>query len=832
MPKAGEDYDIVIDDGAASPSTIQGLIVVRDENGQLSMIEDILPPVQSPIPQDSVSYASLPPDQEIVWAQRSWHNGFGKTYYAENDPFRYLESKGVDARFANRLNLSPYAERGGPLFADLGLEGWTSTSLLRSWVESVGSGGSIARETGAANIHEGVASAKMIRSGADVSISQENTGATKLAGEAVVFGAWVKQSAINAVRIVVSDAAGSGLSSTNGGTSTETDEWINITASHTLHASTTKVTFKVEVIADATVYVDQLYLTVGTETGESQRTAIANLNGKAYFNLGPYVFRQNDVPVTLSSGRPSFPSTKAGADVTDLSVYGSSLYVALGDGTAYSYSSDPEATSPTYTSSNLGDPLERSDRFGVGDNMNGDLALWKALDTQRVTTSISPTNSNGAYSTPYFVGDSDGVFTRMYTFAGTIVVAKTNGIYMYRFARSDTEYERFVNILQGDLTPRGTSVSNSVAYSAGAVYGDSLFVGKPNYGMLRIFFAGSDIPFWEPFGWLIGGESNADSSNYVMAMCSDGEWLYVLQKDSSLSAGGNAHLLALRQQSDGETGIRWVAHQILEIPNLQSPSSSDAPNANMLIHGRSLLIIGSAADINDDSDTTKYQSIVQVELPQDHENPSLQSTPKMVYKGTFVTSYWDANFPDITKQFTKVTLESESLSSSNIVGVEYQVDNETSWTSVGSFTTSPSQTISFPTQTTGQRLRLRLTMETTTLQSTGQPATTPVVTSIITHAVWSPPRLRRWRFSAYVEDSQQLRNNTTSNELGTAISANLNTMRDQDANVTLYTDVDPAGVSARIVDKVERYVSIDVSNADDENVRKIVDLTLHEVKTS
>jgi hypothetical protein len=57
-------------------------------------------------------------------------------------------------------------------------------------------------------------------------------------------------------------------------------------------------------------------------------------------------------------------------------------------------------------------------------------------------------------------------------------------------------------------------------------------------------------------------------------------------------------------------------------------------------------------------------------------------------------------------------------------------------------------------------------------------------------------------------------------------------MRDQDANVMLYTDVDPAGVSARIVDKVERYVSIDVSNADDENVRKIVDLTLHEVKTS
>lgn len=50
MPTAGEDYDIVIDDGADSPSTTQGLMVVRDQNGQLDLIEDILPPIQSPVP--------------------------------------------------------------------------------------------------------------------------------------------------------------------------------------------------------------------------------------------------------------------------------------------------------------------------------------------------------------------------------------------------------------------------------------------------------------------------------------------------------------------------------------------------------------------------------------------------------------------------------------------------------------------------------------------------------------------------------------------------------------------------------------------------------------
>jgi hypothetical protein len=824
MPTAGEDYDIVIDDGADSPSTTQGLMVVRDQNGQLDLIEDILPPIQSPVPRDTISYAQVPPDQEIVWSQRSWHNGMGAEYFSSDDPFRYLEARGVDARFANRLTLAPLYERGGPIFADLSLEAWTSTTLLRSWTETVGSGGSITRETGAANVHEGAASAKMIRSGADVSIHQQQEGANQLAGEAVVFGAWVKQSAINAVRIVVSDAAGSALSSTNGGTSTETDEWINITASHTLHASTTKVTFKVEVIADATVYVDQLYLTVGTETGEDQRTALANLNGTAYFNLGPYVFRQSE---NISA---SALTKKAGADVTDLAVYGSNIYAALGDGTAYIYSADPTATSPTFTSSNLGSPDERADRFGVAENANGDLALWKALDTQSLNASISPTNSNGIYSVAYSVGDSDGAFSRIYNFAGALVIAKTNGLWMYRRTMDNVSLDRFVNIIQADVSPRGTSVANSVAYSAGMVFGDSLFVGKPNYGMYRIFYVQQGIAVWEPFGWLIGGEGNIDTSNYVMAFATDGDWLYILMKDSDLDAGGDAHVLALRQQSDGRGGVRWVAHQILEIPNLQSPSSSDAPNADMLVYGRRLLIVGSAADTNDDGDTAKYQSVGQVDLPEDHESPSLASSPALLHKGTFVTSYFDGSFPDISKQFLKITMESESLSSANTVTVEYQVDNQTSWSSVGTFNTSPSQTVAFPTQTTGKRLRLRLTLETTTLAS--KPATTPVVNALITHATWSPPRLRRWRFSAYAEDALPLRNGSTANELGATISSNLNTMRDQAANVKIYTDVDTSGVTARIVDKVERYVSVDVEGSDETRVRRIIDLTLHEVKTS
>ena len=435
MPTAGEDYDIVINDGAASPSTIQGLMVVRDENGQLSLIEDVLPPVQSPVPRDTVSYAQLPPDQELVWAQRSWHNGFGKFYYDESDPFRYLEAKGVDARFANRLNLAPMYRRDGPLFADLSLEGWQTTSTLLSWVESAPNAVTITRETGAANVHEGTSSAKIVTSGGDTGfISQQNTVVTKLAGEEVTFGAWVKQSVADSVRILIIDNNGT---TTGGDSGDTTNEWINITATRTLHATTTHVTFKIEVYVDATVYVDQLFVKVGGETGEDQNTVIANLDKDPYFNLGPYIFRQNDVSIALSSGRPSFPSTKAGADVTDLVVYGDNLYAALG-GTAYIYSADPEhETGPTYTSSNLGDPDGLANRFGVSPNANGELALWKAKDGTSLNASVSPTNTGGIYGITETVGHDDGVFTRTYNFAGALVVAKTDGVYMYRRTTDD-----------------------------------------------------------------------------------------------------------------------------------------------------------------------------------------------------------------------------------------------------------------------------------------------------------------------------------------------------------------------------------------------------------
>lgn len=140
---------------------------------------------------------------------------------------------------------------------------------------------------------------------------------------------------------------------------------------------------------------------------------------------------------------------------------------------------------------------------------------------------------------------------------------------MYRRTMDNVSLDRFVNIIQADVSPRGTSVANSVAYSAGMVFGDSLFVGKPNYGMYRIFYVQQGIAVWEPFGWLIGGEGNIDTSNYVMAFATDGDWLYILMKDSDLDAGETrmfSHCASSRTDVVGCDGlpIRYWRYRIFK----------------------------------------------------------------------------------------------------------------------------------------------------------------------------------------------------------------------------------------------------------------------------
>jgi hypothetical protein len=54
--------------------------------------------------EGSAKYAHFPPEQELVWEQHSWHDGFGQWLFDE--PNFYFESKNVDLRFKDQATLA------------------------------------------------------------------------------------------------------------------------------------------------------------------------------------------------------------------------------------------------------------------------------------------------------------------------------------------------------------------------------------------------------------------------------------------------------------------------------------------------------------------------------------------------------------------------------------------------------------------------------------------------------------------------------------------------------------------------------------------------------
>lgn len=108
--------------------------------------------------------------------------------------------------------------------------------------------------------------------------------------------------------------------------------------------------------------------------------------------------------------------------------------------------------------------------------------------------------------------------------------------------------------------------------------------------------------------------------------------------------------------------------------------------------------------------------------------------PYAVYPTTgnhyLYTSYYNIGYARIPKSFAALTLEGD-LAAGQTCAVSFQVDDETSWTTLGTFN-SQHQEIDFPTGTKGKRIRFRLNLQTTSN------ASTPVVKKLIIKVMLRP----------------------------------------------------------------------------------------------
>jgi len=223
--------------------------------------------------------------------------------------------------------------------------------------------------------------------------------------------------------------------------------------------------------------------------------------------------------------------------------------------------------------------------------------------------------------------------------------------------------------------------------------------------------------------------------------------------------------------------------------------------------------------------TSKEPAAYRLQLPDRTDTPRLGTNRNLALSGTFITSYWDGNRPQVPKAFNKLTLVSEELSSSQLVTVAYQVDNDTAWTDINSanatFNSSPSGTIGLNEGVVGKRIRLRFTL--TTTSSTAS----PVIKGFALHMSWRPPRVKRWQIVGAVEDDVRLLQGVRHALPGKRMLTNLRSLA-EDVSPIAIEDIDGEEHRAHIVSLAETQFKVRTGSAGTARYSRAVTMTLIE----
>ena len=114
------------------------------------------------------------------------------------------------------------------------------------------------------------------------------------------------------------------------------------------------------------------------------------------------------------------------AGVTDMAVFGSTLFAARGNSTAYLYTTDAD----NFTTSTLTD--NDYDYFTVAPNADGNAdILWGAKTPNQLWSNPSGINSADEWTGPVYVGDTSSNITSIFVMNDLLMIGKTDGLYYY-----------------------------------------------------------------------------------------------------------------------------------------------------------------------------------------------------------------------------------------------------------------------------------------------------------------------------------------------------------------------------------------------------------------
>lgn len=711
LAKGQRPHHITLED--RSENNRVPLRILSDEEGRLLYEWSMSPAIAPNVLPEDVSYAQFTPDLELTWSQEDWSGGALAFYHDPRRPNMYGIADKVWTLTPNEISLgfSPKEVSFGIKNGGAQLNattGWSTSGVTLTAVTTAPHAGpyhfNLATVTANDYINQNI-------------IDATDQPAARWQSQAITVIAMIRgESAGGDMRIQIVESGGASTPTTSGTAVTLTTSYQQITATVTLQSDSTGVDIRIQCSSGTpgTVFADSVNVYPGSSIPNASHVRMQRQDSDLLLLTDRAIFKFNEDEDYWML------QNVAAAVITGAVVFDDRLLVGQGESTVYKYSDVDDPT--TFTNSNLGGTSDNANRFGITLNVNGKYVAVKTLNDDEVYLATDPLNG-GAWGTAIEVGKDDHDILQLHDIDGTIAVGKEDGFYRYLSLAGN----RFENVYPG-----AQSIVDSDNFTRGISFNGAYYTAMGETGFLR-YFPGQG---WESLEHLIQSPGFDQFGNRVRAFGTDGEWLFLIIEDLNAdSITKECWLFAMKQFANGQWNVHTLCTMVM----------SDA--IDIMIHkpagetNRYLYING---DIND------QPICYRIRMPDRTNTPRLATNPDLALSGTIITSYIDWNRPQVKKAVNRYSAISENMSSDQTVTVAYQLDNETTFTNINSntsiFTASPQQTVALNEGVNARRIRFRLTFATNDAAKAG------VVKGTNVDVTWRPPRLKRWKILAALED--------------------------------------------------------------------------------
>lgn len=692
------------------------------------------------------TYANTPPEIEKVAAQEDWRKGMGENRY--EDARRYAQSTGCDARSVSGIVLGPVATEATtvnspafdatdrpPIFNG-GFETWIST-VVDGWQVTAGT---ITKES--TTVQAGTYGIKgpgtVTPFGVSQVLSYNGCFATF---PQITFTCYFRSSAANddiQVRFMLNDAEVAITTKTD----MAGDTWTQLSVAYTPTAWAQTDTLEVRAehtqAAGADKYIDTAAISYSggsyaTTAVLGTPTWLQEYASALYLLTSTGVWKWNNSTTKWDRQQGSPPNGTSAGVYTN----GTTDYLAICRGTTrrwWRFDGTTWAVNSYNSTDNSGD--NRYASFWIGIALNG----WKALAANKLASASDPFNGSWTQVT---IGETGYDVTGLIDVAGIPYMAKENGLFK-RDGSTTTEIANEMRSLNSTTTGENLTFWQSVVYFPAGT--QTLFQYDPGANDLASGAAPS-----------VMSRGMADYSGRIYAMAGDDQYLYAFVGGLS----GKIELLAGRNESIAGT-TSWVWHPIYQA------TATDV--AHMVVS--TVTSPNRLWWISTEGGASKVRYTI---LPDKYSDVTTATSYTFQTGGTFTTGTYHMGFVDQDKAYAYLTLFSENLTADLTVVVGYKLDNDASWTTLGTFNTSPFQTLYFPTNAvkSAKKIRLQFTL------ATNANTTTPKITAYALHGLVAFTRRHMFDFTVKVSDNVRQLNQTQDNTSGLVLAGNLRDLADQ-----------------------------------------------------